>query len=820
MVKKETYCLNLLAELSRFFYIEELESFDVLASFLDLLSKEMGADYSFLISNDSHHVFQSTSANIAVIGHYKDEAFIESCKLDADSKRNRNVAEGKLLDDLPQLEGELRVWDLQQWGKLYIKFPAKYTQREILSEMPELVLFLSVFMYTIEVKEREKLVSNLTSELRKTLRPDLALGKISNAMNKFLGTEPLYFFRKVTDDNQGSKYSLLYPQAENNFWTYEQIQEFSYFPENYKAEIFESRIRDKVWGLMVLAKPSKWTSLHTALVRPFAEQIATVFNQNELHNESLSMAQREFLLNQVTTTIRDSLDVDQIIKIASQEIAQVMGVDACGIIILSRRMKGDEQQSSWSPNEDMSDKMNVLLQESIGTIYAPNIDNQSINIGDFSNEKEDIAKFFSNKLGLKSYLACGLYKDSGKELIGVISIALYSQTRKFTQGEQQLLESIAKQVELALIQAAIYQESQQTKRQMALMYQLSSSIRESLDLTTVLGQIAKNLGEVMGLSRCFVRRLSTDKRILKTEQEYTAAGVSPSADIIFGFERAWIEKLASQSIAASLNEYISIPQVKSLLKKENSSLAKIAENINLKSYLALPLIARGRVLGTINVHQCDRERHFLPEEIEFITRVGSEAAIAIEHAELFETIDKLNKIDPDTGLYNRKYFKVIAEQEIIKATKEAREISFMMIDLDHLKEINDSLGHDAGDEAILEISKVLINTLRQTSVDDLNVRTADVVGRYGGDEFMVLLPNTNIENAIKAAERVANNLAKVTLSAYAQRGLSPKALSCSIGIAGTPNDSRNYDELKRKADQALYLSKAKGRNSISSSIEL
>ncbi len=305
-----------------------------------------------------------------------------------------------------------------------------------------------------------------------------------------------------------------------------------------------------------------------------------------------------------------------------------------------------------------------------------------------------------------------------------------------------------------------------------------------------------------------------DHKVLKTEQEYTAAGINPSADIMFGFERAWIEKLSRETNASTLNEYISIPQIKALLNKENPSLARIAESISLKSYLAIPLIARGRVLGTINIHQCDRERNFLAEEIEFITRVGSEAAIAIEHAELFETIDRLNKIDPDTGLYNRRYFRIIAEREMARAVQEGRDLSFLMIDLDHLKEINDSLGHDAGDDAIMQTAKVLENTVRQTPIDEVRARAADVVGRYGGDEFMILLPNTNLENAVRVAARIAANLRKAKVQGWA------KELSCSIGVAGTPSDNCEYEELKRKADQALYLSKAKGRNATSSSLEL
>lgn len=814
MAKKESYCLDLLAGLSKFFYLEEIAADEVLSSFLDLLTKELGADYAFLVSSDGNRTYNSARSDIAVLGHYKDEAWIQS------ASENKQFH----LSDLPQsLDGELRDWEVQQWGKLLVKFPDHYRQRAILDEMDQVILFLSIFMHTVELRSRERLVSSLTSDLRKTMRPDLALEKISTAMQEFLGSAPVFFFKKLpAEDARGALYELIYPQDSSHddnglprICSFQEIQNFSYFPTNFKAEIFESKVRDKVWGLLVVAKPTRWLSMHKAVIKPFAEQLGTIFNQNELHNESLSMAQREFLLNQITTTIRDSLDIDQIIKITAQEIAQVMGVDACGIIILNRRMRGSASQSSWSPNEDLTGKMDLLLKESVGTVYAPNVNNPSVNIGDFSSESADVARFFSNDLGLKSYLACGLYRDNGAELIGVISVALYNQKRNFTEGEQQLLEAIAKQVEMALMQAAIYQESQQTKRQMALLHKLSSDIRNSLDLSVVLGQIASGLGEVLGLSRCFVRRLSIDNKVLKTEQEYCAPGVSPCADIIFGFERAWISKIAQTGTSADQLEYLNMPYVKSLLEKESQSLAKIADSIQLKSYLSVPLIARGKVLGTINVHQCDRERSFMPEEIEFISRVGSEAAVAIEHAELFDTIDKLNKTDPDTGLYNKRYFRIVAERETSKAMLEKRDISFMMVDLDHLKEINDTYGHDAGDEAIMQTAKVLENTLRQTPVDELRTRIADVVGRYGGDEFMVLLPDTSLDSAEIAAQRVRTNLAKVSCDSW-----GGKPLTCSIGIAGTPDSEVDFEVLKKEADKALYLSKSKGRDAYSSSREL
>ena len=178
---------------------------------------------------------------------------------------------------------------------------------------------------------------------------------------------------------------------------------------------------------------------------------------------------------------------------------------------------------------------------------------------------------------------------------------------------------------------------------MALLHRLSNDIRDSLDISHVIGQIAKGIGEVLGLSRCFVRRFSEKNRILKTEEEYCSKNFPKTADLIFSFEKEWIESLAEKADPSKSFEMLNIASVETEFAQTNPEIIKIAKAIELKSYLAVPLIARGKVLGTINVHQCDRERVFLQEEIEFIFRVASEAAIALEHAALFETINAFNK---------------------------------------------------------------------------------------------------------------------------------------------------------------------------------
>ena len=136
----------------------------------------------------------------------------------------------------------------------------------------------------------------------------------------------------------------------------------------------------------------------------------------------------------------------------------------------------------------------------------------------------------------------------------------------------------------------------------------------------------------------------------------------------------------------------------------------------------------------------------------------------------------------------------------------------MLIDMDNLKTINDDKdhgGHDAGDEAIQILSSVLSKTLRQTPVDEIHKRVSDLVGRFGGDEFMVLLPDTTLDEAQRAAFRVAQNLAKSKHSTW------PQALTCSIGIASSAEAGYDYEKLQAQADKALYKSKELGRNTIS-----
>jgi diguanylate cyclase (GGDEF)-like protein len=167
-----------------------------------------------------------------------------------------------------------------------------------------------------------------------------------------------------------------------------------------------------------------------------------------------------------------------------------------------------------------------------------------------------------------------------------------------------------------------------------------------------------------------------------------------------------------------------------------------------------------------------------------------------------EKLQQLAITDPLTGLFNRRYFFEIAVKEFAKATRYKRPLSVAILDLDLFKNINDTYGHLVGDQALIQIGKLLNDEGRET----------DVMARYGGEEFVVLLPETDHENAMIVAERLRKSVAEKPIH-IEDNTLN---ITVSIGVAGKYNGKNDddFDRLILQADQALYKAKGDGRNRV------
>ena len=212
--------------------------------------------------------------------------------------------------------------------------------------------------------------------------------------------------------------------------------------------------------------------------------------------------------------------------------------------------------------------------------------------------------------------------------------------------------------------------------------------------------------------------------------------------------------------------------------------------------LRLPLTFEENILGILWVWGSDLTRADLPIMSIFAKQVG----ISLERARLFQEVQSLALTDPLTGLHNRRSLFELGRVEFSRAHRMNHEFSCMMLDLDHFKQINDTHGHPAGDQVLKEFAYRC----------KCSVREIDLVGRYGGEELILLLPDTDRKLAMQVAERLRASIAATPINVA---GLEIP-LTVSIGVATKDEHTLHLETLIARADQAMYIAKHRGRNRV------
>jgi diguanylate cyclase (GGDEF)-like protein len=219
------------------------------------------------------------------------------------------------------------------------------------------------------------------------------------------------------------------------------------------------------------------------------------------------------------------------------------------------------------------------------------------------------------------------------------------------------------------------------------------------------------------------------------------------------------------------------------------------------SILCVPLETRGKILGVLEVINKKGGGQFSEGDLNMVTKLAGFAAVAIENARLYHQAKLLTLTDELTHLYNSRFFNQFLESEIKRCRRYDSNVSLIFLDLDFFKKVNDQYGHLLGSKLLQEAADVLREGLRDV----------DIVARYGGDEFLVILPETTVKEAAQVAERMRQGFEdKVFLS---EEGLNVK-VTASFGVASFPEFSSSKEELVRLADQAMYHVKNKSRNGV------
>lgn len=216
--------------------------------------------------------------------------------------------------------------------------------------------------------------------------------------------------------------------------------------------------------------------------------------------------------------------------------------------------------------------------------------------------------------------------------------------------------------------------------------------------------------------------------------------------------------------------------------------------------LCVPMMAQGETLGILYMETVGEAGKALTDaEERTVKTLAEHLALAVANMNLRETLRTQSIRDPLSGLFNRRYMEESLEREYRRALRKNASLAIVMIDLDHFKRFNDSYGHEAGDAVIRELAKVF----------QAQLRAEDIASRYGGEEFVLILPETDMKAAMECSERLLEAARAIHIQHYGQ---ILEGITLSIGVACFPQNGTHLETLVHAADGALYRSKENGRN--------
>ncbi len=287
-----------------------------------------------------------------------------------------------------------------------------------------------------------------------------------------------------------------------------------------------------------------------------------------------------------------------------------------------------------------------------------------------------------------------------------------------------------------------------------------------------------------------VRKYDIDKE--KKELEEKAVETFALYDITQEITKSFSESDAFLAFRIKLKEHIFYEECR-LLDPLSDEVQVLKKN---PAYLLFVLRGKQRLLGYLAIKGVlDRDR-------EKATILANQFTLALQRIRLYQEIERLAMTDSLTELFTRRHILERFEEELSRAKVREIPLSFLMVDVDHFKRFNDRHGHLTGDQILRGIAQTLRDSIREI----------DIVGRFGGEEFCVVLPDTNRDGAAYVAERIRSGVEKKRIRAY---DMLVQA-TVSIGIATFPEDGQQSSELLDKADWALYRAKKSGRNQICS----
>ena len=328
---------------------------------------------------------------------------------------------------------------------------------------------------------------------------------------------------------------------------------------------------------------------------------------------------------------------------------------------------------------------------------------------------------------------------------------------------------------------------------------MMGELRERTQRATMLAKMGELLQSCMSREEVFAAALGYAPKIFPS---------SPGAIALLDASRSVAEVIGSWSdcrLAAMVFELSSCWALRTghphlVVAGDTTARCAHAEGVK-NTYLCIPILAQGETLGVLHLQATEATPHLESADLSLKTTFAGQVGLSIANIRLREALRTQSVRDALTGLYNRRYLEEVLQREVRRAARAAQSLGVLIVDLDHFKNFNDTYGHDAGDAVLRETGQFLSK----------GIRAEDFVCRFGGEEFVVILPTADVDASRARAERLRLKMRELTVM---YQGKSLGMVTISIGVASFPQHAMSPKELMAAADAALYQAKRAGRDRV------
>jgi diguanylate cyclase (GGDEF)-like protein len=365
-----------------------------------------------------------------------------------------------------------------------------------------------------------------------------------------------------------------------------------------------------------------------------------------------------------------------------------------------------------------------------------------------------------------------------EEVVGVLDCQSENLDH-FNDETIDLLTLFSTQASMALQNAQLYSLERRRAKQLEVINEIARQTTAVLDQAELLEKVCSLIQQAFMIGQVSILLREEDELVLRASR----GGLTINTPV--GGKLPITSELCGRSLAAGLTIIESHVGSGSSLSRET------------RSCMGIPLVSFGQTLGML-VMESVEEGRFQESDGESLEAVADICATAIQNAHYVERVKQLAYLDGLTGIFNRRFFELRILEEIDRARRFQAGMAVLMVDIDQFKRLNDEFGHLLGDEVLRQVSSIFSQQLRKI----------DVVCRYGGEEFAIVLSQTNPQHALAVAEKLRRLVENWQFPGVA------RPVTISTGVATFPNHGTTRDELVRAADAGLYAAKQGGRNRV------